>query len=79
MVLRKTTASAKDAMNDAARNILAKTEMSSLTYYISQYEHKQINIDELTINLLQLLNTNDKVKKIQCMPVYFITHFSCNY
>lgn len=61
MVLRKTTASAKDAMNDAARTILTKTEMSSLTYYISQYEHKQINIDELTINLFQLLNTNDKV------------------
>ena len=61
VVLRKTTASAKDVMNDNARAVLSKTEMSSLTYYISQYEHKQINIDELTINLLQLLNTNEKV------------------
>lgn len=61
MLLRKPVSPAKSTMNDVARSILTKSEMAAFTYYITQYETEQMEVDVLVNKLLKLLNTREKV------------------
>ena len=60
-MLRKPAKAAKNEMNENARIILNKSEMAAFTYYISQYEHEQIDVTVLVSKLLKLFNTREKV------------------
>lgn len=62
-MLKKNVSLAKNELNEVARSILNKSEMSAFTYYISQYEHEQIVIEVLVSKLLKLFNTREKVSQ----------------
>lgn len=61
MLTRKTVSPARGIMNEIAQTLLSKAEMTTFTYYITRYEHKQIGVESLAESLLKLLNTNKKV------------------
>lgn len=48
-------------MNEVARSVLTSHELSTFTYYIDQYEHRSLTVDDLTTALLELLDTAEKV------------------
>ena len=62
VMLKKTSTHARGITNEVARSLLSKSEMSEFTYYISQYEHDQIGVEDLVEKLLKLLNTTEKVR-----------------
>ena len=47
-------------MNEVARSVLSSQELSTFTYYIDQYEHHGLPVDDLTTALLDLLDTAEK-------------------
>lgn len=48
-------------MNEVARSVLTSHELATFTYYIDQYEHRSLTVDDLTTALLDLLDTAEKV------------------
>ena len=47
-------------MNEVARSVLTSHELSTFIYYIDQYEHRGLSVDDLTTALLDLLDTAEK-------------------
>jgi hypothetical protein len=64
VMLKTKTASAREVMNELAQTLLSKTEMTTFTYCITRYEHKQIGVELLVESLFKLLNTNKKMQLI---------------
>ena len=48
-------------MSEVARSVLSPTELSTFMYYIDQYEHHGLSVEDLAIALLDLLDTAEKV------------------
>lgn len=63
VMLTKTSSPARGLMNNRAKTVLSASEMSTFDYYVSQYEQGHIVVEDFTMALLQLLNTNNKVSR----------------
>ena len=50
-------------LEERARHVLNPGEQETLHYYLNQYSDKHITVHALMLALLQLLNTQAKVKK----------------
>ena len=59
-------------MNEVARSVLTSHELSTFTYYIDQYEHYGLSVDDLATALLDLLDTAEKVYTYS-MWLYVVT------
>ncbi len=44
-----------------ARSVLTSHELQTFNYYVGQYEHRGLPVDDLVTPLLELLNTAEKV------------------
>ena len=72
-MLTKTSSPERGMIDSKAKAILSTNELSTLDYYITQYEQGHIAIEDFTAALLQLLNTNNKVS---CLAMVF-DRWSC--
>ena len=57
-------------MNEVARSVLTSHELSTFTYYIDQYEHYGLSVDDLATALLDLLDTAEKVYMVEVLCIY---------
>ena len=48
-------------MDDVARSVLSMQELATFNYYLDQYEHKGLPIEDLVTPLLDLFDTAEKV------------------
>lgn len=62
MLTKRTITPAHGIMIEIAQTLLTKPEMTTFTYYITRYEHKQIGVQSFVESLLKLLNTSKKVR-----------------
>ena len=62
-MLRKlnTSIQGRGMMNEVARSVLTAQELSTFTYYLNQYQQHGLSVEDLTIALLSLLDTAEKV------------------
>ena len=49
-------------MNEVAQSVLTPQELSTLSYYIEQYEQQGLPVEDLVTPLMDLLNTPEKVR-----------------
>ena len=59
-------------MNEVARSVLTSHELSTFTYYIDQYEHHGLSVDDLATALLDLLDTAEKVHVINIILLFTV-------
>lgn len=72
MITKRTISPGRGIMNEVAESLLTKAEMTTFTYYITRYEHNQINVESLVQYLLKLLNTDKKVLSIIILIIIII-------
>ena len=61
LLKHKTGIQGRGLMNEVARSVLTSHELSTFTYYIDQYEHHGLSVDDLATALLDLLDSAEKV------------------
>lgn len=57
-------AAALQMVEEKARSILTKPEFTNLCYYTDEYSARHMTIDAFVQVMIELLNTPDKVSKI---------------
>ena len=63
-------------MDDVARSVLSTQELATFNYYLDQYEHKGLPIEDLVTPLLDLFDTAEKVSLSLVIAYYYSPWFS---
>lgn len=57
-------------IEEQARNLLNSSERTTMNYYLSEYQQGNIEVEALSLALIELLNTDAKVIDIPSMRLY---------
>ena len=68
MLKQDTSIQSRGMMNEVARSVLSSQEVATFNYYVHQYEHYNLPVDDLVTPLLDLFNTKEKVHELEKCP-----------
>ena len=69
-------------LKDVAQSVLTEQELTLFMYYLNQYQHYDMPVNEFLPPVLTLLDTPEKVALLVVMDLHTIQysfHISCSY